>query len=367
MKVSVLIITYNHEQYIAEAVQSVLTQKTTFDYEIVVGEDCSTDETRNILVSLTEKYPDRIKLLFSERNQGVHRNLVNSLAACKGKYIAFLDGDDLWTSNDKLEIQANYMDEHPNCAVSFHNATIINEDNSQIIKNNYFTPGLKRIFTSIDIVKRNFIPNCTVMFKRGLIEQFPPWFYEIPAEDRALHILNAQHGTIEYIDLNMAAYRIHSGGVYSNLSHVEKLKNLMVTLTILDENFYDLYHELISPIISDIWDKISIALVEEGFNLGIVDAHTIGNIFDSWPDKIPFPQNKKRVMITDIYERLLFYKYHQFELEELTTIWLKLIMLDPKRLQNKGIFSIGLQIFLFSPLRKLIHTIIAAKSRNNLT
>ena len=107
IKVSVCMITYNHERFIAQAVESALMQETDFDYEIVIGEDCSTDGTRQVLLDLHDRHPDRIRLLLREKNIGASHNFVGTLEACRGEYVAFLDGDDYWTCPNKLQKQAN--------------------------------------------------------------------------------------------------------------------------------------------------------------------------------------------------------------------------------------------------------------------
>jgi len=112
MKVSILIVTYNHEEYVASAINSVLMQDVSFDYEIVIGEDASTDRTREIVLEFQERYPDKIRALLrdaadaeSDRAAGVggKRGFVNGLKACKGQYVALLDGDDYWTDPRKLQ------------------------------------------------------------------------------------------------------------------------------------------------------------------------------------------------------------------------------------------------------------------------
>ena len=111
MIVSVLMLTYNHERYIEQAINSVMMQQTDFDYELVIGEDCSTDNTRKIILNIYKNCPEKIKLIISDHNVGVHQNLARTLAACQGKYIAYLDGDDYWTSPNKLHKQVNILDE----------------------------------------------------------------------------------------------------------------------------------------------------------------------------------------------------------------------------------------------------------------
>ena len=109
-KVSVCMITYNHERFIAQAIESVLEQKTTFDFELVIGEDCSTDETGKIVMSYAEKYPDKVRAIFREKNIGATHNFINTLNQCRGQYVALLEGDDYWIDPMKLELQIRVME-----------------------------------------------------------------------------------------------------------------------------------------------------------------------------------------------------------------------------------------------------------------
>src|SRR5437016_2968680 len=112
MKLSVMMITYNHERYVRHALDSVLMQKVDFDYEIVIGEDRSTDSTREILLEYRDKFPAKFRLLLHEQNIGVIRNCFTTLAACRGEYVALLEGDDYWTSDTKLQKQVEFLDSH---------------------------------------------------------------------------------------------------------------------------------------------------------------------------------------------------------------------------------------------------------------
>ena len=99
----------------------VLMQKVDFPYEIVIGEDCSTDRTREILLDYKRQYPDKIRLLLNEKNMGRRYNARNTLFSCTGDYIANLDGDDYWTDERKLQKQINFFSKHPDCTICFHN------------------------------------------------------------------------------------------------------------------------------------------------------------------------------------------------------------------------------------------------------
>ena len=115
--VSVKMITYNHAPYIAQAIEGVLQQEANFPFELVIGEDCSTDGTREIVFEYRKKYPDIIRVITSEQNVGARKNGYRTEKACRGKYIAFCEGDDYWHCPDKLQKQADYMESHPECVM----------------------------------------------------------------------------------------------------------------------------------------------------------------------------------------------------------------------------------------------------------
>ncbi|MEO6457353.1 MAG: glycosyltransferase [Chloroflexia bacterium] len=223
MKLSVLIITYNQEAYIAQAIESALAQETTFDYEIVIGEDCSTDRTHQIVADFQRSFPDRIRAMLRPANVGMHHNFAETLAACRGQYVALLEGDDYWTDPGKLQRQVDFLDSHPECAICFHNVNVIHEDGT-MRPSNYCPDNLKEISTLEDILTYDFIPTCSTVFRRSLFGDLPGWYSKLPTGDWALHILNAEHGKIGYLNEVMAVYRIHSGGVWSSQDHIRNLR-----------------------------------------------------------------------------------------------------------------------------------------------
>src|SRR5438876_6786815 len=205
MKLSVCLITYNHERFITQALESALAQKTSFEFEIVVGEDCSTDHTRQILVEYQQRYSNQIRLVPTEKNLGANRNFARTLQACRGQYIALLEGDDYWTDPTKLEEQVNFLDSHGECAICFHAVRVLHEDGNEAPRN---SPrfGHKKISTIEDLLGLgNFIPTCAAVFRNGLIKEFPDWFYKLRSAAYSLHVLNAQYGKIDYINILMQA------------------------------------------------------------------------------------------------------------------------------------------------------------------
>jgi glycosyltransferase involved in cell wall biosynthesis len=203
--------TYKHEKFIAQAIESVLMQETRFPFEVVVGEDSSPDDTRRIVEEYQRRHPDTIRLIARERNL-CSGNFVETYAACRGTYIAILEGDDYWTSPDKLQVQVDALDAHPDWVLCFHTVQVVREDGS---KPPYLFPqGRKEVSTLDDLLRGNFIQTCSVMFRNGVVQKFPEWYFSLAVGDWPLFIMLAQHGRLGYLDRVMAGYRIHSGGVW---------------------------------------------------------------------------------------------------------------------------------------------------------
>ena len=141
--VSIAIPVYNHELYIAKAVESVLMQETSFDFEIVIGDDCSTDKTREILLSFKEKYPEKINLLLAEKNCGVLRNSFNIFKNCKGKYIAMLEGDDYWSYACKLQKQVDFLELNDDYTGCFHDARVVSQQEDDTDNPNKYLKNYK--------------------------------------------------------------------------------------------------------------------------------------------------------------------------------------------------------------------------------
>ena len=122
--VSVWMVTYNHAPYIAESIEGVISQKTDFPIELIIGEDCSTDNTRSIVLKYQRRYPQLIRVIYSDRNVGMTRNVWRVFEAARANYIAFCDGDDVWIDDRKLDKQVSVLKSEPECSIIFHSAEI---------------------------------------------------------------------------------------------------------------------------------------------------------------------------------------------------------------------------------------------------
>lgn len=251
-KVSVSITTYNHEKYIAQAIDSVLMQKTDFDYEIIIGEDDSSDQTRAIVQAYQQKYPDKIRLFLNSRANVIYINgkptgrwnFVNNLKHAQGQYVALLEGDDYWTSPYKLQTQVDLLDARPDCALCAHPVLRFSENGTQKSKISG-PPVIKEAYTLADLLERNFIPTCSVMFRNHLFDDFPDWYYTTPMGDWPLHILNTRHGDIGFINKPLAAHRMHDGGLWSTQNVANRQKTKVAFLKLIREYLGPEYYQTI--------------------------------------------------------------------------------------------------------------------------
>lgn len=231
--VSVFMMAYNHEKYIAEAIEGVLMQKTSFDFDIVIGEDCSTDNTRQIILDYQQKHPGKFKLLLHEENIGAMANQMAVLQACTGKFIAMCEGDDYWTDPYKLQKQVDFLEKNKsenviavvtNCSTCDLNGKLTQDKRLVIPPNN--DPG---IYNLHDFFKNNhFYPTLTIMFSSKYLNWIAfetsklsnPFF-----GDWILFVLLHSKGNFGYIDEVTAAYRINPNSVTHTANAVNRWKS----------------------------------------------------------------------------------------------------------------------------------------------
>ena len=222
--VSALVVTYNHEQFVRQALDSALRQRLPQPYEILVSEDCSTDGTREIVQEYAESHPHLIRLLLSERNLHSNEVVARGFRAARGRYVALLDGDDYWTSDDKLRAQVAFLDARPDFTVCFHNAQVV-EGQSQSPGRLWNPPGQPEVSDLHELLRGNFIATSSVVYRRAAVAEVPAWYDGFfPVTDWPLHVLYACEGQIGYLNQTLSVYRMHDGGLFSTLGEREKLE-----------------------------------------------------------------------------------------------------------------------------------------------
>ncbi|HEY6119798.1 MAG TPA: glycosyltransferase [Pyrinomonadaceae bacterium] len=250
--VDVNLITYNHEKFIARAIDSVLNQKTNFNYRLILGDDCSTDNTQSIIRDYAQRYPARIQTVLAVEHRGIkhpNRMGIDVLRRSTAKYVALLDGDDYWTNPTKLQRQVDFLERHPECSLCFHNVEMYYDDESQppIILH---PPNQKEIATLEDVINGLVPLPCTAMFRKNLLGDLSGSFYKVPNADWMMWVMLAQQGFIGYINEVMAAYRIHVQGIWSRLSAQQRVINHIETYRAINAQLNYKYDRMISEIIS---------------------------------------------------------------------------------------------------------------------
>lgn len=227
--VTIVCTTFNHCDYLQDAMHGFLIQKTEFPFEIVVHDDASTDKTVDIIDDYAKRYPNLIRPVLQQENQFSKGKRVIALAAvyANGRYVAICEGDDYWFDPDKLQRQVDAMMTHPQCGMSFHPAIVIHEGENEEKEDRTYLKTGDRVFSTSEIIRGGggFCPTASQMYKNKVLTRMPDWFEEAPVGDQFFQILGAVEGGALYIDRPMSVYRKMARGAWS-----EKMTDLTYAL-----------------------------------------------------------------------------------------------------------------------------------------
>jgi glycosyltransferase involved in cell wall biosynthesis len=236
--ISVLVITYNHELYLKQALESILSQRVDAQLEIIVADDCSTDGTLLIARKYQEEHPEKIRVLSTPNNLGHTRNYERAWRAATGEFIAHCDGDDFWIDPMKLQKQLDFLRENPEFSFCSHKIKVL-------IGEEYISDLIPRteqsVFSTHDLLEACFPHNSSLFFKNGLFEELPSFFYQLTGHDWCISVLNSLHGPFKIFDEPMAVWRMRSNGLWGgrvNLFHLEHTKTFLTHMqTFLPSDF----------------------------------------------------------------------------------------------------------------------------------
>ena len=249
--VSVHCLTYNHGKYIRKTLSSFVEQKTNFKFEVLIHDDASTDNTAQIIHEFELTYPEIIKPIYQKENQyskGTRIVREFQLSRAKGKYMAVCEGDDFWIDKNKLQKQVDYMETHPDCTLTFHNAVIVDTNNdvirnSFLPKNEFYKSYFKdeaRMYTTDEMIKLDFAPTNSLMFRTKDVSKYCD-FCEMRQRvcgDLIMRILFTSFGYAYYFPEKMSAYRRGVEGSASqraNENEEAKIRTLNGHIEILND------------------------------------------------------------------------------------------------------------------------------------
>lgn len=213
--VSVSMLAYRHAKFIAQAIEGVASQQCDFPIELIIGEDCSPDETRAIVLDYQRRYPHLIRVLISERNVGMHANAARCFSASRGKYGASCEGDDFWCDSTKLARQVAVFEQHPDCMLVFHAARTIDAVTGREGTTGPRSPYSRFMRTEEVILgDGGFIPTASIML-RYVPDSSPDWVINAVVPDYAMQMWSACRGRVAYIDRFMSVYRTGVPGSWS--------------------------------------------------------------------------------------------------------------------------------------------------------
>lgn len=296
--VSICCITYNHEKYIRDAIESFLMQETDFPFEIIIHDDASTDRTADIIREYEKKYPDIIKPIYQTENQYSKGIKVTTLTCekSKGKYIALCEGDDYWTDPLKLQKQSDFLEKHSNFMGSAHQATVIYQNNKK--NKHVFKKENSDILYLNDLLVNRKFHTASLVFRKNILTNYtlPK---NITSGDRAIYILISSFGPIKYFNESMCVYRKNDGGV-SSWATVEMMKkdlNIIPWICNINPSFPKYrYKSFIHKTIFTYSANISYWILIKHYLLFVFYSFSI------------FPKNIKDITFTTISLPLMFHK-----------------------------------------------------------
>jgi len=281
--VSILMMTRNHQEYIDKAVESVIDQNCDFQYEIIIGEDFSSDNTLLKCKELQRRYPQVIRLVNATENVGITKNFLRLAVRARGQYSAFLEGDDYWTATDKLQKQVDLMEANANyswCGAKTQNRT--------------FPVNVKPYYTLTDTLRRYIIHTSTVMYRSSLLEEYPA-FPDFLVLDSVLFSYLSTRGHCGFINQTVSYYRVHEGGFWTGAS-LEKRTRLTRAFThVINDYFLGKYEK-------EIYERELWILTMDCQN------NIKGRLFCGWMENIVYVNSNTRRMLSVLpREWSLFY------------------------------------------------------------
>lgn len=243
MQVDVVLITYNQEQYISQAVESVLMQRVNDDVQVrvIVADDCSKDKTLEIIKSYEEKSPFPFVYLPTDQNMGHVRNYQRTFAACNGDYLAILEGDDYWTSPNHIQMQLDYLEQHRECVLTTTTPIFYNGNYDVDYYNGI--AEFESIYTTKDFLRWNRIANMSAcVIRNAVLKKISSRIYEADLLDWILYIALSEHGVLVRLKQITSIYRINSGGCWTKMTDEQQNEYRRKILTSYDDLLEGRYH-----------------------------------------------------------------------------------------------------------------------------
>lgn len=265
VRVSVCMVTYNQEKYIAQAIESVLMQKTDFKFQLLIGDDASTDKTPQIVREYAEKYPEIIKPVFHEKNIGAGNNSISLYKTVDTEYVAICDGDDYWVDENKLQKQVDFLDRNKGYNIVFTKSLVKYENQKQ--KKEYLPSkaALKGFYKrgylmARDVIYYNDITPVSLMWRWKLKNGFPEGYSDKIMGDYVLNMIHAKDSKIAFLPFVSAVYRRHPASIWASVEdsamrYKKYAENLINTQLFVKAYYKNKYAKDFNYVIQTIFDR----------------------------------------------------------------------------------------------------------------
>lgn len=239
MKIDIVLVSYNQEHFIAQAVDSILMQRVKDDVHVrvIVADDCSTDRTLDIIKSYESESSFPFLFLESNKNLGISKNYQRAFAVCEGDYIAILEGDDYWASPYHLEQHVRFLDSHRECSMSMNKMTFLNQSSQEFRTQGWgWKDDVHYVDTKEQITEGNQLGNLSAcVFRNSCIQALPQSLYEIPIADWMLGVMLSQEGLLAILNESTSVYRTNENSQWASLSKRKQYKELLSLAKLYDE------------------------------------------------------------------------------------------------------------------------------------
>ena len=260
--VTTVITAYNHEKYIADALQSAVRQKGDFVHEIIVSSDGSTDGTRDVIRTFVKRHPTLIRDISDDRNVGVAENMRRCFKAANGKYLAVLEGDDVWTWDSKLRRQVEFLENNPSCPMVFSRINVCNDATGRqfILDRQKDLPSLLTGEDFINDPNQNLIANfSSCMFVTKVMKALPEAIYSTRFNEIACAFCLERKGPIGFMPVTMSNYYIHAGSTWSTADEIRKIQSAIRCREVALELCAPEYKERMKAIIGRLRESLKAA------------------------------------------------------------------------------------------------------------
>lgn len=264
---SVCVVTYNHAKFIREALDGVYMQQTPFPFEVVAGDDRSTDGTTEIVLDYRARFPNQTRVLLAKENLGRYTgngrlNFVRTLQACRGRYVALLEGDDSWTEPRKLHKQVALLDRYPSWSLVFHP---VQYDFDEPGRSPERIPRQAKPISGVEeVLGDHLIQTCSMVLRRAKLPPLPDWYFQLAMGDRPLCLLLAEQGAVGFLDEVMAKYRAHGGGLWWSTAARHKAREELRMYEVFRAHLQGRYDRLVTGQMTRLLAQLSCLSEREG-------------------------------------------------------------------------------------------------------